>query len=349
MDIISTSSRPKYHVGNIGHTLMDELRRIYGNNIKDIVNVDEDELKVLSEKGQLSRGAVQAIFRVRGKIAPVTYLGYLKDEVMSDPYLRSNYYFGSGKLWRVILNSNTIQPVFKAAESLAGDGLMDTMHRIAEADRRRPFDLRAGKLLRIYIFRITNEEYIYLISWPLIIDKHWTPQNLFHHPMIVSSHMEEFSIAETRDMEDNEIEKNLVLLSEVPMLLSLDKAALRSLLDSCWVSSYQKDDVILNENDNQTALLLLLSGSVARYCKGNDEWMKPLDVTYDGQLLNPQAVLGVPSSFLLEAFDECQLLHIPRMQFKHLLQSHNDVGWQVLKAVTRELEQYQKRWCKEQV
>ena len=76
--------------------------------------------------------------------------------------------------------------------------------------------------------------------------------------------------------------------------------------------------------------------------------MKPLDEVEEGQLLNPQVVLGVPSSFLLEAVEECQILHIPRMQFKHLLQNHNDVGWQAFKAITRELDHYQKCWTKAQ-
>ena len=348
MDIISTTSKSRFRVGNVSSTMMEELRKIYGNNIKDIVTVDEEELKVLNEKGQHSRAAVQAIFRVGGRIAPVSYLGFLRDEVMSDPYLRTNYYFGNGKLWRIILNSNTIQPVFRAADSLDPNDLMDTMHRIAEADRRRPFDLRKGKLLRIYIFRISNEEYMFLLSWPLLIDKHWTPHNLFHHPMIIYSRMEEFSVAETVTMEANELEYNVGLLSETPLLLSLNKTQIRSLLDSCWVTSYQKDDVILNENVNQTAMLVLLTGRVARFSKGDDEWMKPLDEVEEGQLLNPQVVLGVPSSFLLEAVEECQILHIPRMQFKHLLQNHNDVGWQAFKAITRELDHYQKCWTKAQ-
>ncbi len=134
--------------------------------------------------------------------------------------------------------------------------------------------------------------------------------------------------------------ENIEFLKNVPIFSELDDDTLIKLSQLGTLKSFEKDSIILSEQDAGSALFVMVSGKVKVARVSNDDKNKEVILT----LLNPSdffgemALLdGLARSATVTSIEDSQVFIIQRNDFLDLIQQHPEVSIALLQELTQRL------------
>lgn len=134
--------------------------------------------------------------------------------------------------------------------------------------------------------------------------------------------------------------ENIEFLKNVPIFSELNDDTLIKLSQLGTLKSYEKDSIILSEQDAGSALFVMVSGKVKVARVSNDDKNKEVILT----LLNPSdffgemALLdGLARSATVTSIEDSQVFIIQRNDFLNLIQQHPEVSIALLQELTQRL------------
>jgi CRP-like cAMP-binding protein len=134
--------------------------------------------------------------------------------------------------------------------------------------------------------------------------------------------------------------ENIEFLKNVPIFSELNDDTLIKLSRLGTLKSYEKDSIILSEQDAGSALFVMVSGKVKVARVSNDDKNKEVILT----LLNPSdffgemALLdGLARSATVTSVEDSQVFIIQRNDFLDLIQQHPEVSIALLQELTQRL------------
>ena len=134
--------------------------------------------------------------------------------------------------------------------------------------------------------------------------------------------------------------ENIEFLKNVPIFSELDDDTLIKLSQLGTLKSFDKDSVILSEQDAGSALFVMVSGKVKVARVSNDDKNKEVILT----LLNPSdffgemALLdGLARSATVTSIEDSRVFIIQRNDFLNLIQEHPEVSIALLQELTQRL------------
>jgi len=134
--------------------------------------------------------------------------------------------------------------------------------------------------------------------------------------------------------------ENIEFLKNVPIFSELNDDTLIKLSQLGTLRSFEKDSIILSEQDAGSALFVMVSGKVKVARVSNDDKNKEVILT----LLNPSDFFGEMSlldglarSATVTSLEESQVFIIQRNDFLDLIQQHPEVSIALLQELTQRL------------
>jgi CRP-like cAMP-binding protein len=134
--------------------------------------------------------------------------------------------------------------------------------------------------------------------------------------------------------------ENIEFLKNVPIFSELDDDTLIKLSQLGTLKSFDKDSIILSEQDAGSALFVMVSGKVKVARVSNDDKNKEVILT----LLNPSdffgemALLdGLARSATVTSMEDSKVFIIQRNDFLNLIQEHPEVSIALLQELTQRL------------
>ncbi len=134
--------------------------------------------------------------------------------------------------------------------------------------------------------------------------------------------------------------ENIEFLKNVPIFSELNDDTLIKLSQLGTLKSFNKDSIILSEQDAGSALFVMVSGKVKVARVSNDDKNKEVILT----LLNPSdffgemALLdGLSRSATVTSIEESQVFIIQRNDFLDLIKTHPEVAIALLQELTQRL------------
>jgi CRP-like cAMP-binding protein len=134
--------------------------------------------------------------------------------------------------------------------------------------------------------------------------------------------------------------ENIEFLKNVPIFSELNDDTLIKLSQLGTLKSFEKDSIILSEQDAGSALFVMVSGKVKVARVSNDDKSKEVILT----LLNPSdffgemALLdGLARSATVTSIEDSQVFIIQRNDFLDLIQEHPEVSIALLQELTQRL------------
>ena len=134
--------------------------------------------------------------------------------------------------------------------------------------------------------------------------------------------------------------ENIEFLKNVPIFSELNDDTLIKLSQLGTLKSFEKDSIILSEQDAGSALFVMVSGKVKVARVSNDDKNKEVILT----LLNPSdffgemALLdGLTRSATVTSLEDSQVFIIQRNDFLDLIQQHPEVSIALLQELTQRL------------
>jgi len=140
-----------------------------------------------------------------------------------------------------------------------------------------------------------------------------------------------------------EMQENLELLQNVPFFSATPIKALKILALLATREHFGPGDILFEEGDDQGRAYLVLSGELTLLRKNDKE--KPVALHYTkGDYLGTFSLLGsIPSLFVLQAATKVTVLTITREQFAKVLGQFPDTAKYALKALLKELHQWERK------
>lgn len=124
----------------------------------------------------------------------------------------------------------------------------------------------------------------------------------------------------------------------MPLLATLDDEQLGRVVALCSEVRFDRDQIILQQNEPGDALYILLAGRVKVVLYGEDGREVILSVLRDGDFFGEMALIdGGPRSASVVAVEESRLIRIRRDAFLRLLREHPEMALNILQAMTRRL------------
>jgi CRP-like cAMP-binding protein len=134
--------------------------------------------------------------------------------------------------------------------------------------------------------------------------------------------------------------ENIEFLKNVPIFSELNDDTLLKLSQLGTLKSFEKDSIILSEQDAGSALFVMVTGKVKVARVSNDDKNKEVILT----LLNPSdffgemALLdGLARSATVTSIEDSQVFIIQRNDFLDLIQQHPEVSIALLQELTQRL------------
>lgn len=134
--------------------------------------------------------------------------------------------------------------------------------------------------------------------------------------------------------------ENIEFLKDVPIFSELNDDALIKLSQLGSLKSFEKDSIILSEQEAGSALFVIVSGKVKVARVSNDDKNKEVILT----LLNPSDFFGEMSlldglarSATVTSLEDSQVFIIQRNDFLGLIQEHPEVSIALLQELTQRL------------
>ncbi len=127
-------------------------------------------------------------------------------------------------------------------------------------------------------------------------------------------------------------------LQYVPIFTDLDDQTLNKILSAGSRKSFQKDSVILVEEDAGSAFFIIITGKVKVCRSGNDEKEVILTILAESDFFGEMALLdGQNRSANVIAIEDTELFIIQRNDFLDLLRSHPEISIALLQELTKRL------------
>jgi len=127
-------------------------------------------------------------------------------------------------------------------------------------------------------------------------------------------------------------------LSSVPIFSELPDEALEKIEKTGSRKSFQKNDVILMEEESGTALFVIVTGKVKVARSSNDGREVILTILTDSDFFGEMAILdGLTRSASVVAIEETELFMLQRNDFMNLLHEHPEISIVLLQELTRRL------------
>ena len=137
--------------------------------------------------------------------------------------------------------------------------------------------------------------------------------------------------------------QNLELLQELSFFNNFPNKAMKLLAFMAERMTLAANDILLEEGDDYGQAYLLLSGQLALLRKSGEDTV--VVRRYDsGDFLGSFSLLGnMPSLFSLQATTKSAILTISRNQFAKILEQFPETGKLALKALLKELHQWERQ------
>lgn len=127
-------------------------------------------------------------------------------------------------------------------------------------------------------------------------------------------------------------------LTYVPIFSELEKESIEKIEKIGSKKTYQKNEVILMEEEAGTALFVIVKGKVKVSRNSNDGREVILTILGDSDFFGEMAILdGLTRSATVTAIDESELFLIQRNDFLNLLYEHPEVSVALLQELTTRL------------
>ncbi|MHB8905907.1 MAG: Crp/Fnr family transcriptional regulator [Melioribacteraceae bacterium] len=127
-------------------------------------------------------------------------------------------------------------------------------------------------------------------------------------------------------------------LSSVPIFSELPDEALEKIEKTGSRKSFQKNDVILMEEESGTALFVIITGKVKVARSSNDGREVILTILTDSDFFGEMAILdGLTRSASVVAIEETELFMLQRNDFMSLLHEHPEISIVLLQELTSRL------------
>jgi len=127
-------------------------------------------------------------------------------------------------------------------------------------------------------------------------------------------------------------------LKYVPIFTDLDQSTLDKIAELGNFRKFEKDAVILLENETGSALFVIVSGKVKVSRNSDDGREVILTILADSDFFGEMAILdGQNRSANVTAIDETELFLIQRSDFLDLLYNHPEVSISLLQELTKRL------------
>jgi len=127
-------------------------------------------------------------------------------------------------------------------------------------------------------------------------------------------------------------------LKYVPIFTDLDQATLDKIADLGNFRKYEKEAVILLENETGSALFVIVSGKVKVSRTSDDGREVILTILSDSDFFGEMAILdGQNRSANVTAIEDSELFLIQRSDFLDLLYTHPEVSISLLQELTKRL------------
>ncbi len=128
------------------------------------------------------------------------------------------------------------------------------------------------------------------------------------------------------------------ILLYVPIFSELDKETIDKIVQTGSKKSYQKDNVILLEDEVGSALFVIIKGKVKVARTSNDGREVILTILSDSDFFGEMAILdGFTRSATVTATEDSELFIIQRNDFLDLLTQHPAIAISLLRELTRRL------------
>lgn len=128
------------------------------------------------------------------------------------------------------------------------------------------------------------------------------------------------------------------ILKDVPIFSDLKENALNHILELGVLKIYNKDEVILNEDEAGTALFVIASGKVKVSRSSKDGKEVILSIMNESDFFGEMAILdGFSRSATVTALEQSKLFIIQRNDFLNLLENHTEVSIALLQELTQRL------------
>lgn len=127
-------------------------------------------------------------------------------------------------------------------------------------------------------------------------------------------------------------------LSFVPIFSELDDLTLEKIVNIGTQKIFEKNQVILLEEETGTALFIILKGKVKITRSSSDGREVILTILSDNDFFGEMAILdGLTRSATAIALETSELFHIQRNDFLNLLREHSEISIALLRELTKRL------------
>lgn len=127
-------------------------------------------------------------------------------------------------------------------------------------------------------------------------------------------------------------------LKDVPIFSDLEESSLNQILELGIIKVYNKDEIILNEDDAGTSLFVIVSGKVKISRSSKDGKEVILSIMNESDFFGEMAILdGFSRSANVTALEKSKLFIIQRNDFLKLIRNHTEVSLALLQELTQRL------------
>ena len=144
------------------------------------------------------------------------------------------------------------------------------------------------------------------------------------------------------------METNIKLLKKVDNFSSLYDERLTRFIKIANYKCYDKDEIILKENDTKNqSLFLIANGQVKVFISGIDDTEATLEILNRGEFFGEMSLLdGEPCSASVKAVQKSNLLAISREDFLNQLQKNSKLAISLLREMYRRKSKLYKKLAK---
>lgn len=144
-------------------------RSVLAADIESVEPLAEDEQHFFEDKGFISPYfSVQRIYKVRGKISPLNFNRTVFNEFVSEKSLKSGYCRLAGGWVKVVFKERREKPeiIYRnlVQQDMGEEEIDAALAKLAEAERRRPFDISRDPLVRFLVVKTGQSDFALVVT-----------------------------------------------------------------------------------------------------------------------------------------------------------------------------------------